>query len=67
MGEPTLSGPELTTVSLLCPVWGQVVEVTALCGPSGLIGVVRCPLSQPGTGCLAPCEDQVRSWCGYAG
>lgn len=66
MVEPTVSRAGLTTISLLCPLWGQVAEVTALCGPRGLIGVVHCPLSQPGRACATPCEDQVRSWCEYA-
>lgn len=66
MPEPSRSGDELTTISLICPLWGQGVDVTVLCDARGLVGLMRCPLCQPGTACLAACEDQVRRWCEYA-
>jgi hypothetical protein len=59
--------PEPTTVSLICPLWGQVAEVTVICDERGFVGVLGCPLSEPGMACLAPCEAQMRRWCEYAG
>lgn len=67
MAEPTRSGTELVTVSLICPLWGQVTEVTALWADGGLVSVLRCPLSEPGIACLAPCVAEVRRWCEYEG
>lgn len=58
---------EPTTISLICPLWGQVADVTVLCDERGFVGVVACPLSEPGTACLAPCEAAMRRWCEYAG
>lgn len=58
---------EPTTISLICPLWGQVVDVTVLCDEGGFVGVAGCPLSEPGTACLAPCEAEMRRWCEYAG
>ena len=60
MAEPVRS--ELTTVSLICPVWGQVVDVTVICDERGFIRATACALSQPGTACLAPCEAEMRRW-----
>lgn len=67
MGEPVRSGVELTTISLICPLWRQAVDVTVICDEGGFVGVVGCPLSEPGTACLAPCEAEMRRWCEYAG
>ncbi|MBI4588943.1 MAG: hypothetical protein HY725_08895 [Candidatus Rokubacteria bacterium] len=66
MAEPTLPAAEVTTIFLICPVWGQMAEVTALYGRRGFVSVVGCPLSPPGSGCAAPCEELVRRWCEYA-
>lgn len=54
------------TISLVCPLGGEMAEVTAVCDRDGLVGVVGCPLAEPGTACLAPCEAEVRQWCEYA-
>lgn len=54
------------TISLVCPLGGEMAEVTAVCDRDGLVGVVNCPLAEPGTACLAPCEAEVRQWCEYA-
>jgi len=67
VGEPVGSGVELTTVSLICPLWGQVVDVTVICDERGFVGAAGCPLSEPGTACLAPCEAEMRRWLEYAG
>lgn len=50
----------VTTISLLCPLWGHVAEVIALCDERGLVTVFSCSLSEQGAVCLAPCEVEVR-------
>jgi hypothetical protein len=67
VGEPVRSGVELTTISLICPLWRQAVEVTVISDQGGFVGAAGCPLSEPGTGCLAPCEAEMRRWLEYAG
>lgn len=67
MAEPIGSGTELVTISLICPLWGQVAEVTARCAEGGRVSVLQCPLSEPGIACLAPCVAEVRRWCEYEG
>lgn len=57
---------ELLTVSLICPLWGQLADVTVISDGDGFVAVVGCPLSEPGIACLAPCEAQTRRWCEYA-
>lgn len=43
------------------------MDVTVLCDEGGFVGVLGCPLSEPGTACLAPCQAEMRRWCEYAG
>ncbi len=57
---------QVTTISLLCPFWAQVADVTALCDERGLVTIVGCSLNETGTACLAACEAEVRRWCQYA-
>lgn len=57
---------QVTTISLLCPLWAQVADVTALCDERGLVTILGCSLSEAGTACLAACEGEVRRWCAYA-
>lgn len=59
--------PGVTTIALICPLWGQVAEVTVRSDEDGRVIVVGCPLSEPATACLAPCEGEVRRCCEYAG
>ncbi len=54
------------TISLVCPLGGEMAEVTVVCDRDGFVGVVGCPLAERGTACLAPCEAKVRQWCEYA-
>ena len=58
---------EPTPISLICRLWGQVVDVTVRCDERGFVGVVACPLSEPRTACLAPYEAAMGRWCEYAG
>ena len=67
MDERVGSGVELTTVSLICPLWGQAVDVTVICNERGFVGAAGCPLSEPGRACLAPCEGEMQRWLEYAG
>lgn len=67
MADSVRSGVEVTTVSLICPLWGQMVDVTVICDERGFIGATGCALSEPGTACLAPCEAEMRRWLEYLG
>ncbi len=57
---------QVTTISLLCPLWAQMADVTALCDERGLVAVLGCSLNEAGAACLAACEAEVRQWCAYA-
>lgn len=61
------SRTEAMTVILICPLWERVAEVTARRDDDGMVHVVGCSVSEPGSGCLAFCEIAVQRWCGYAG
>ncbi len=57
---------QVTSISLLCPLWAQVADVTVLSDERGLVTVVGCSLKEAGTACLAACEAEVRRRCQYA-
>ena len=57
---------QVTSISLLCPLWEQVADVTALLDERGLVTVLGCSLNETGMACVAACEMEVERWCAYA-
>lgn len=61
------AGVELMTIVLICPLLGEMAEVTVLTEADRFVGIVGCPLREPGTTCLGACEAGLRRWCEYRG